>query len=54
MDVAKTMLRYGGLNMGTHIGGVSVHNQHIERLWRGFYWRLSFFLHSFLYKKMRY
>lgn len=37
IKVAEWMIRQKGINRGSYIGGKSVHNQRIERLWRDAY-----------------
>ena len=34
IDVARAMIAFRGTGRSSHIGGASVHNQRIERLWR--------------------
>ena len=47
--ICEFMIRYRGLNRGSHIAGASTHNQSIERLWRDVYRCVCSTFHALFY-----
>ena len=56
VDVAASILRHRGLNRGSMITGLSVHNQRIKRIWRDVFVGVGHFfaLFSMTWNKMVY